>query len=75
MNAFKRYVKSKGVRLSSDYPWLPYYIRGKSCFEPGNIFIDDIYVNNEECTITTVYNTLVVKKQFHRDGSVVDIFC
>ena len=73
MNAFKRYVRSKGIRLSCDYPCLPYYIKGKSCFEPGNIFVDDVYVDSEKCTVITVYNVIVDRTQFCRDGSTVSI--
>ena len=73
MNAFKRYVKSKGIRLSCDYPELPYYIKGKSCFEPGYIFVDDVYVDSEKCTVTTVYNVIVNSVQFCRDGSIIEL--
>ena len=75
MNAFKRYVRlKKGIQLNCDFEHLPDYIKGKSCFEPGNIFIDDVYVDSEKCTVTTVYNVLVEKKQFCRDGSCVSSY-
>lgn len=41
MNRFKKEIRKKGFKIASDYPWLPYQLKGKDCFEPGNILIDE----------------------------------
>lgn len=70
MNRFKKYVRSKGFKLNQDYPWLPYFIKGKSIFEPGYIFVDGVSVNSEKCTVIRHLNILDEINKFNRDGSV-----
>ena len=61
MTRFKKYVRSKGQKLASDYPWLP--------FEKGNITIEDVYVDCERAIVTTVYNVGVGFTKYDRTGS------
>ena len=61
MNRFKKEIRKKGIKLESDYPVIPYYVKGKSCFEPGNICIRSVFVNSETATVTVFYNVGVDK--------------
>ena len=70
MNAFKKYLRKNGVKLNSDYPSLPYYLKGKSCFEPGYILIEDVSVNSEEATYTEVFNVDTITTKVNRDGTL-----
>lgn len=73
MNAFKRYVRSKGIKLECDYPELPHYIRGESCFEPGYIYIDAVEVDAKSATVARWTNVMGWEyTTFNRDGSCVE---
>lgn len=57
MNAFKRYVKRKGIKLESDYPYMPY----------GEL--DSVWINSEKATVTHAYYTVgCVTTEFQRNG-------
>ena len=73
MNRLKKEIRKKGIKLSCDYPCLPYYIKGRSCFEPGHIFIEDVFVNSERATITQFYNVMDIVYQVNRDGSIKEV--
>ena len=73
MNAFKRYLRRKGVKLNTDYPCLPFYIKGKSCFEPGYLLIEDVTVNAEKAEYTQIYNVAVEVTKVNRDGSLLSV--
>lgn len=74
MNRVKKELRKKGLKLESDYPYLPFYIKGNSIFEPGYIFVDEIRVDSEKATL---YRFLNIGRETHtmqRDGSVVCVF-
>lgn len=73
MNAFKKYLHRCGVKLEQDYPFLPFYLKGKSCFEPGYILIEGVSVNAEKATFTQVYNVAVEVTKVNRDGTLSNI--
>ena len=66
MNKLKKYLRTKGVKLENDYPWLPYEVA-------NNIFIEGVYINSEKATITTYYNVIMNQQQLNRDGSITFI--
>ena len=70
MNRVKREIRKRGIKLSMDYPWLPYYIKGKSCFETGNIFVDDVYFDSTKATAVVVYNTIIISYTLTRSGEI-----
>lgn len=74
MNRVKKYIHSKGIKLECDYPTLPFFVKGKSIFEPGYIFIDGILVDSEKVTVTTYYNVIKETIRFERDGSITESF-
>ena len=62
MTAFKKYVRTKGIKLESDYPFLP--------FDQDGPTIEGVTVNQETQTVK-VYRVVVVEiYEFKRDGSV-----
>lgn len=61
MNRFKKYIRTKGVKLEKDFPWLPY--------ESGSITIESVIVNSEACTVHTVYNVGIGIQIFNRSGN------
>lgn len=63
MNRFKKYVRSKGIKLECDYPWLPYDIK-------PYINIEAVYVNASTATIVTFYNVGDFHQHINRDGSI-----
>ena len=63
MNAFKRYVKLKGIKLSSDYPWLPFE-------EKNYIVVEDCLVNKSTLQVIKYLNIGNVIMTFNRDGSI-----
>ena len=74
MNRFKKYLRSKGVKLESDYPPLPWCVsRQKDPYAPGYISIEGIFVNSEQATFTTFYNVLSDVTKVNRDGSFSDV--
>ena len=74
MNRFKKELRKKGIKLGCDYPCLPYFIKGKSVFEPGYIFVDGVHVNAEKATVTTYYNVIWQTEKMLRDGTLETIY-
>lgn len=72
MNRFKREMRKKGVKLASDYPMLPFYIKGKSCFEQGYIFVDDVVTESETASVYVVTNVAVKRITMLRNGNVIN---
>lgn len=71
MNRVKKELRKRGLKLSHDYPHLPYYIKGKSCFEPGYVYIEDVYVNSEKATLTQYTNVgLDITWRLNRNGKL-----
>lgn len=70
MNRVKKEFRKKGIRLECDYPTLPYYIKGKSCFEPGHIFVDMVTVNSEVAIVRRYLNVITEKYTLQRNGSI-----
>ena len=69
MNRFKKELKGKGIIV--DYPYLPYYVKG-DFGKPGNICIEEVIINAERQTITTLYNVTVTCQKMLRNGDLVD---
>lgn len=69
MNRLKKEFKKRGMRLESDYPSMPHYIRGKSCFEPGYILIAGIVVRPDAVLIRYL-NIGIEIYRLNRDGSI-----
>ena len=69
MNAFKRFIHSKGIKLESDFPFLPFDIKGKFG-EPGHIFLDGVSVNSEKATVTEYTNVMNVTYCIQRNGKI-----
>ena len=67
MNRFKREIRKK-VKL--DFPYLPFYLKGKSVFETGYIFVDGIVVDSEKATAYRFLNIGTEVYTMHRDGTV-----
>ena len=62
MNRFKKYVRNKGIKLESDYPWLPYETK-------PYITLEGIYVNSSTATLI-YYNVGTFHQQFNKDGTI-----
>ena len=62
MNAFKRYVRKKGIKLECDYPWLPY--------EQNYVSIESVYVNSEFCYVTQYTTVGDLIAYFKKDGTI-----
>ena len=67
MNRFKREIRKK-VKL--DFPYLPFYLKGNSPFEVGNIMVDDVSVNTEKATAYRHLNIGTEVYTMRRDGTV-----
>ena len=50
MNRVKKEFKKRGFLLENDYPQMPFYLKGKSCFEPGFVSIESIGVQSNVYT-------------------------
>jgi len=70
MNRVKKEFRKKGIRLECDYPTLPYYLKGKSCFEPGYIFVDGVTVDSKTATVKRFLNIIVEKYTLQRNGDI-----
>ncbi len=70
MNRFKKEIRRKGIKLEADYPWLPYFIKGKSVFERGYIFVDGVTVKTETATIYRYLNIGVEVITMKRNGDL-----
>lgn len=70
MNRIKKELRRKGIKLEVDYPTIPYYIKGKSCFERGYILLDGIYVNSEEATVKRYLNIGIETIRLTRTGKL-----
>ena len=66
MNRFKKELRKKGIKLACDFDFLPFEVSHSS-----HIYIDDIVVNTERASVTTIYNTLVDTIILKRDGSLM----
>lgn len=67
MNRFKKYLNNNlGIKLASDYPWLPYETK-------HNIILEDIFVSVERCTITYFYNVGDFQQRIERNGSITNL--
>ena len=73
MNRFKRELRKHGQKLECDYPTMPFYLKGKSPFDVGNICIEGIVANAENCTVTTFYNVIVCREKVNRDFTFTEI--
>lgn len=61
MTAFKKYVRTKGIKLEADYPFLP--------FDQSGPTIEGVAVNQETQTVK-VYRVVGTEiYTFNRDGS------
>ena len=70
MNRVKKEFRRKGYKLDYDYPEMPYFINGKSIFEPGYIFIDGITVDSETATVKIFLNVIVETYRLLRNGDI-----
>ncbi len=70
MNRVKKELRSKGIKLECDYEYMPYFIKGKSIFEPGYIFIDGITVDSETATVKVYLNVIVETYKLLRNGEI-----
>ncbi len=69
MNRLKKEFKKKGMLLENDYPFMPYYLKGKSCFEPGYILLDGITVK-PDAKLIRYLNIGIEINRLNRDGSI-----
>lgn len=69
MNRVKKEFKKKGLLLENDYPFMPYYLKGKSCFEPGYIVLESVVVRPEGVLVRYL-NVGIEIYRLHRDGSI-----
>ena len=70
MNRVKKEIKKKGIKLESDYPYLPFYLKGKSCFEPGYLLLIGIQVKSETTEVFESLNTMTVRYKLTRKGEL-----
>lgn len=70
MTRLKKEFKKRGFKFEEDYPYLPYFIRGKSIFDRGYIFIDGIGLNKETATYYECLNVMTMATKLNRDGSL-----
>lgn len=64
MNRFKKHcIKKLGICPDDAYPWTPYETM------PG-ISLETTTMNAAECTITEVYNVIVLRSYVGRDGTI-----
>lgn len=63
MNRFKKEIRKKGIKLESDYPWLPY--------DNGNVTVDAVSVNTEKVTIIVYYTSIVMRYVMRNDGALI----
>ena len=73
MNRVKKEFKAKGIKLENDYPYLPFYIKGKSCFDPGNICIESVIVNSENASVFIATNVMCEQIKMDRSGKLKSI--
>ena len=70
MNRLKKELRRRGIKLECDYMEMPYFIKGKSIFEPGYIFIDGITVDSETATVKVFLNVIVETYRLLRNGDI-----
>ena len=73
MNRIKKEFRKKGYKLESDLPEIPYFVKGKSIFEPGYIFIEGISVDSEKATMSIFYNVIAIKYTMERTGEITEL--
>jgi len=64
MNRFKKELMKHGVTLEHQFEFLPYPVKG------GGV-IDSVIVNSEECTVTTVYTSIILIDYYDRSLNIV----
>ena len=64
MNRFKKEIRKKGIRLESDYPWLPYEVS-------HNIYVEGVYVNASTATVIEGTNVIDIKHVMTRSGEII----
>ena len=69
MNRLKKVLRQKGIKLNTDYEYLPYNIKGEF-MKPGNIVIEDVAVNSETATIYEVLNIGISVSRLSRNGKI-----
>lgn len=74
MTRLKKEMKKRGCKFQEDYPMLPFFIKGKSIFDRGYIFIDDVYLNKETATLYEYLNIVTHAHTLNRDGSITDSY-
>ena len=70
MNRVKKEFRRKGIKLECDYMEMPHFIKGRSIFEPGYIFIDGITVDSETATVKVYLNVIVETYKLLRNGDI-----
>ena len=74
MNRFKKEIRKRGFKLESDYPWMPYDIKG-SFMKPGYICLESVTVDSENAIVYRRYNVLSEEHIFLRDmGTITTCF-
>lgn len=73
MNRIKKEIRRKGIKLEMDYPFLPYYVKGKSPFEPSNICIEAVVVNSETAEVYEYLNVIVSHYRLSRNGNLEEV--
>ena len=62
MNRFKKYVRTKGIKLECDYPWLPY--------DYQNIAVEGVSVDSENAVVIQYLNVGTSYAYFKQDGAI-----
>lgn len=62
MNRFKKYIRTKGIKLESDYPWLPYDYK--------NITVEGVRVDSENAVVIQYLNVGTSYTYFNCNGVV-----
>jgi len=69
VNRVKKELIKRGVQINVE----PYFIKGKSVFEPGNIQFQGVAVNTDTAEFTTFYNVIAERYKLLRNGEIVEI--
>ena len=63
MNRFKKEIKKKGIKLESDYLYLPY--------NDGRLTVEAVDVNTETATVKIYYTSIVMRYVMRYDGALI----
>ena len=63
MNRFKKEIRKKGIKLESDYPWLPY--------DNSTMTVGAVNVNTETATVKIYYTSIIMRYVMRNDGALV----